>query len=82
MALDLQKLETAHAGKGRKLWTYDGRADNKATIKGSNYFDPAANHLSVSDRLLIAASDADFDAHVVSISGAGVVVIAAIDSFA
>lgn len=81
MAFDIQKLETAHAGKGKKLWTYDGLADNKAAAQGGGFFNDAANLFSVSDRIMIASSDADFDAHVVSISGAGVVVIAAVDAF-
>lgn len=80
MALDIQKLETAHAGKGVKAWTYHGGADNKATLKGAGYFNGAANLFTVGDRLLLHASDADFDAHVSDIT-AGVVTIAAIDAF-
>ena len=81
MALDLTKLETAHGGKGVKVWTYYTSADNKAAVKGANYFDNAANHLQVGDRLMIHASDADFDAHVSAISS-GAVTIAAVDAFA
>lgn len=80
MALDVQKLAPAAVGKGVKLWTYDAGSDAKATVKGANYFDGAATLLAVGDRLLIHASDADFDAHVSAIS-AGAVTIAAIDAF-
>lgn len=81
MALDLTKLETAHAGKGAKVWTYYTSDDAKATVKGAGYFNNASTHLSVGDRLMIHASDADFDAHV-SANAAGVVTIAAVDAFA
>lgn len=79
MALDTQKLAPAAIGKGVKVWTYS-TTDNKATVKGAGYFNGAATLLAAKDRLLINASDADFDAHVDSIA-AGVVTIAAVDAF-
>jgi len=82
MALTIQTMETAHAAKGAKLWTYHTATDTKATVKGASYFDGAAGLLAVGDRIMIHASDADFDAHVASISAANVVVIAAVDAFA
>lgn len=82
MALDITKLENhSGSGAGVKIWSYDAGSDNKAAVKGSNYFDGAAGLLTVGDRVLIHASDADFDAHVSAISGAGAVTIAAIDAF-
>lgn len=83
MAFDITKLEN-HSGSGPapKLWSYTAGSDNKAAVKGANYFDDAANHLAVGDRIMIHASDADFDAHVSAISGAGAVTIAAVDAFA
>lgn len=83
MAFDITKLEN-HSGSGPapKLWSYDGGTDNKAAVKGANYFDGAADLLTVGDRIAIHASDADFDAHVSAISGAGAVTIAAVDAFA
>lgn len=81
MAFDIQKLENhSGSGGGIKIWSYNG-SDAKATIKGANYFDNAADLLSVGDRIVIHASDADFDAHVSAISS-GAVTIAAIDAFA
>lgn len=82
MAFTLANFENhAGSGAGVKIWSYDGSADTKATIKGASYFDTAADLLTVGDRIMIHASDADFDAHVSAIS-AGVVTIAAIDTFA
>lgn len=83
MAFNLQALENhSGSGAGVKIWSYDSGDDNKAAVKAANYFDTAADLLSVGDRILIHASDADFDAHVSAISAAGAVTIAAIDSFA
>lgn len=80
MAFDLTKLENhGGSGGGLKVWSYNG-SDAKATVKGANYFDAAADLLTVGDRILIHASDADFDAHVSAISS-GAVTIAAIDAF-
>lgn len=81
MAFDLQKLENhSGSGGGVKIWSYNG-SDAKATVKGAGYFNTAAGLLTVGDRILIHASDADFDAHV-SANAAGVVTIAAVDAFA
>lgn len=83
MAFNLQGLENhSGSGGGVKIWSYNGGTDNKAAVKGTGYFNSAAGLLNVGDRILIHASDADFDAHVSAISGAGVVTIAAIDAFA
>jgi hypothetical protein len=82
MAFNLQGLENhAGSGAGVKIWSYNAGSDAKATVKGAGYFNTAADLLTVGDRVLIHASDADFDAHVSAISS-GVVTIAAIDSFA
>lgn len=54
-------------------------ADDKATVKGANYFNAASNELSRCGSMMIIASDATFDAKV-SVS-AGVVTIAAMDAF-
>lgn len=82
MAFNLQGLENhSGSGGGKKIWSYNGGTDNKAAVKGTGYFNSAAGLLNVGDRILIHASDADFDAHVSAIS-AGVVTIAAIDAFA
>lgn len=81
MAFDIQKLENhAGSGGGVKIFTYNS-TDSKATVKGAGYFNTAADLLTVGDRIMIHASDADFDAHVSAIS-AGAVTIAAIDTFA
>ncbi len=81
MAFDIQYIQNlSGSGKGIKVFTYS-TDDNKATVKGANYFDTAADLLAVGDRIEIHASDADFDAHVSAISS-GAVTIAAIDSFA
>lgn len=81
MAFDLQTLENhSGSGKGSKVFTYFTADDAKAAVNGAGYFNEAASLLSVGDRLLIHASDADYDAHVSAIS-AGVVTIAAIDAF-
>lgn len=81
MALNIKNMETAHAGKGLKIWTY-ATTDTKATVKGAGYFNGAKNLLQVKDKLVIGASDAVFEAKVSAISGAGVVTIAAVDAFA
>jgi len=82
MAFNLQGLENhSGSGGGIKIFSYNAGADAKAAVKGTGYFNSAAALLNVGDRILIHASDADFDAHVSAIS-AGVVTIAAIDAFA
>lgn len=82
MAFNLQKLENhSSSGGGTKLFTYNGGTDNKAAIKGAGYFNGGGTLLSVGDRILVHASDADFDCHVSAIAS-GVVTIAAIDTFA
>jgi hypothetical protein len=82
MAFTLKNLEN-HSGSGAGLKVYSySTGDNKAAVKGTGYFNDAAGLLDVGSRILIHASDADFDCHVSAISGAGVVTIAAIDAFA
>lgn len=82
MAFDITKLQNySGSGPGIKLWGYDAGADNRATVKGTGYFNTAASHLQVGDRIFVHASDLDFDCHVSAIS-AGVVTIAAVDAFA
>lgn len=82
MAFDLQKLENhSGSGGGVKVWSYHSGTDNKAAVKGAGYFNSADALLTVGDRILIHASDADFDCHVSAITD-GVVTIAAIDAFA
>lgn len=82
MAFNLQGLENhSGSGGGIKIFSYNAGTDNQAAVKGTGYFNSAAALLTVGDRILIHASDADFDAHVSAIS-AGVVTIAAIDAFA
>lgn len=81
MAFNLQGLENhSGSGGGVKIWSYNAGSDAKAAVKHAGYFNTAADLLSVGDRILIHASDADFDAHVSAISG-GTVTIAAIDAF-
>ena len=83
MALNLQKLENhAGSGGGIKMFSYDAGDDNRAAVKGTGYFNDAASLLTVGDRIMVHASDTDFDCHVSAISGAGVVTIAAVDAFA
>jgi hypothetical protein len=82
MAFNLHGLENhSGSGGGVKIWSYNAGTDAKAAVKGAGYFNTAAGLLNVGDRILIHASNADFDAHVSAIS-AGVVTIAAIDAFA
>lgn len=82
MALTLKTLNNmGGSGSGPKLFTY-GTTDNKTTVKGSGYFNGASDKLEVGDRIMIHASDADFDAHVSAVSGVGVVTIAAVDGYA
>jgi len=82
MAFNLQGLENhSGSGGGVKIWSYNAGTDAQAAVKGAGYFNTAAGLLNVGDRILIHASDADFDAHV-SANAAGVVTIAAIDAFA
>lgn len=81
MAFTLKNLENhSGSGAGLKIYSYNS-ADAKATIKGTGYFNEAAGLFAVGSRIMIHGSDADFDAHVSAIS-AGVVTIAAIDTFA
>lgn len=83
MAFNIQKLENhGGSGGGLKVFSYFTSADNKAAVKAANYFNDAADLLTVGDRIMIHASDADFDCHVSAISAAGVVTIAAVDGFA
>lgn len=80
MAFTLANLENhGGSGAGVKIWSFN-TGDAKATVKGVGYFNDASALLAVGDRILIHASDADFDAHV-SANAAGVVTIAAIDAF-
>ena len=80
MAFDLQKLENhGGSGGGLKLWSYNG-SDTATATKASGFFNEASDLLSVGDRILCHATDADFDCHVSAISS-GVVTVAAIDSF-
>lgn len=81
MALDITYLQNlSGSGRGPKVFTY-ATTDNRATVKGANYFNNAASLLTVGDRIMIHASDFDFDAHVSAISS-GAVTIAAVDAFA
>lgn len=81
MAFNLQKLENhSGSGGGLKIWSYNG-SDTKAASKAVGFFNGAADLLSVGDRILVHATDADFDCHVSAIA-AGVVTTAAIDTFA
>jgi len=81
MAFNLQGLENhSGSGGGLKVFSYDAGADAKAAVKGAGYFNDADGLLPIGSRIMIHASDADFDAHV-SANAAGVVTIAAIDAF-
>lgn len=81
MAFTLKNLENhSGSGSGVRIFSYS-TGDNKAAVKGAGYFNDGNGLLAVGTRLHIHASDADFDAHVSAISGAGVVTIAAIDAF-
>ena len=68
------------ASPGSRIWTYFSDSDNKATIKGANYFDDGSDRLATGDTIRITASDEVFDAQV-SISS-GVVTLSALDTFA
>lgn len=82
MAFVLKNLENhSGSGGGIKLFSYDAGADAKATVKGAGYFNAADGLLPVGTRVMIHASDADFDSHVTT-NAAGVVTIAAVDAFA
>lgn len=77
MAFALSRMETAHAGKGNKLWTYDPGADAIATVEGAGYFDGAATHLGAGDHILVAGSlyvVTDITAGVVTIGQAALVI--------
>lgn len=81
MTFTIRSLENnGGSGAGARLFSYS-TADNKAAVKGTGYFNNASTELKVGDKIYIACSDANFDAHVSAISG-GVVTIAAIDTFA
>lgn len=83
MAFNLRALENRGGTTGfMRTFTYTTADDNKAAVKGANYFNGAASLLQVGDRIAIKASDANFDAQVSAISGAGAVTIAALDAFA
>jgi hypothetical protein len=82
MAFNLRALENVAGSTGHlRIWAYT-TADNKAAVKAANYFDLGAGLFQVGDRILIKASDANFDAAVSAISGAGAVTIAAVGTFA
>jgi|TARA_R110000796_G_scaffold129256_3_gene245000 hypothetical protein len=82
MAFKLNGLENhSGSGAGLKMFSYN-HTDNKATVKGTGYFNEGAGLMEVGSRISIHASDADFDCHVSAISAAGVVTIAAVDAFA
>ena len=81
MAFNINGLENhSGSGGGVKLFSYNAGGDTKAAVKASGYFNSAAGLLTVGDRIMVHASNADFDAHVSAISG-GAVTIAAIDTF-
>lgn len=81
MAFNLRNLENhAGSGGGIKLFSYRSTTDGKAAVQAANYFNTAADLLSVGDRIFISCSNADFDAQVSDITG-GVVTIAALDAF-
>lgn len=72
---------TGSGSKGTKIMgIYQSDTDNKATIKGANYFNSVASEMSRVALLLVVATDAVFLAKV-SVS-AGVVTIAAPDTYA
>lgn len=78
--MQLQGFENhSGSGGGLKIFSYNS-TDAKATVKGAGYFNDVATLVSVGDRIMVHATDADFDAHV-SANAAGVVTIAAIDTF-
>lgn len=82
MAFSLRALENRGGSTGfARQFSYTTATDNKAAVKAANYFNGGASQLQAGDRLFIFASDASFDAKVVSVSAAGVVVIAAVDTF-
>lgn len=82
MAFNIRNLENhAGSGGGVKVFSYDAGTDNKAAVKGAGYFNDGSTLLNVGDRIMIHASDADFDCHV-SANASGVVTIAAVDAFA
>lgn len=82
MALDKTKLDPTGSGsKGTKTCaTYQSDTDNKATINGAGYFNAVANELARVGKMTIFASDATYEAKVTV--AAGVVTLAALDSFA
>jgi hypothetical protein len=81
MAFKVAGLENhSSSGAGARRFSYK-TTDSKATVKGAGYFNAAALSFRVGDELLIAASDATFHAKVSAIA-AGVVTIAALDTFA
>lgn len=83
MALDKAKLDPTGSGsKGAGAMAVYVTTDNKATVKGAGYFNNAANELAAAGVpvMLIKASDATFFAKV-SVA-AGVVTIAAPETYA
>lgn len=82
MPFDLRTLENRGSSTGgMRQFSYTTSVDNKAAVKAANYFNGGASVLRVNDRIMIACSDANFDAKVSAISAAGVVTIAAVDPF-
>lgn len=81
MALAKSGLDPTGSGsKGTKVLGIYQTTDNKATVKGANYFNDAAEELARVGAMLIFASDATF---LVKVSiAAGVVTIAAPETYA
>lgn len=81
MALDKKGLDPTGSGsKGTKIMAIYQTTDNKAAVKGANYFNAAAGELARVGLILIFASDATFLAKL-SVA-AGVVTIAAPETYA
>ncbi len=73
---------TASGSKGTKvIGLYQTDADNAAAVKAANYFNSVADEMRRVGVLVVFATDATFMAKV-SVSGAGVVTLAALDAFA
>jgi len=81
MAFSKTKLDPTGSGsKGAGAVGIYSTTDAKATVKGVGYFNSAASELANTKALLIVASDATM--LVKCTVAAGVVTIAALDSFA
>ena len=81
MALTKKNLDlTGSASKGSGSRAIYGNGDDKATILGAGYFNAVASEMLPVKSMLVVASDATFDAKVVS--AAGVVTLTAMDTFA